>query len=139
MPDTSDTALRQFDAFNHWLGDVYGEGTTFDTLLLREGFSEAEIEPLERAHLSEFLQAVIDLLASYNDLLSEARKKLIVDFYGLVDGKPLSLTVIGDREGIARERIRQLINRRLDLYHNPERQAVFQRDVAAIARRLLDN
>ena len=54
MPNLSDNTLHQLDALNNWLGDVYGEGAGFGTLLLDTGFSEAEIEQIKREHLSEF-------------------------------------------------------------------------------------
>lgn len=139
MSNRPDNTLDQFDALNHWLGDVYGEGTDFGTLLLDAGFSEAEIEQIKRDHLREFLQAVIDLLASYNDFSSEARKRIMIQRYGLLDGNPLSISAIGANEGIAGERIRQLSTLRLNLYRTPERQALFRHDFAAIGRRLLDN
>lgn len=139
MPNNNDNTLRQLDALNNWLGDVYGKGTGFGTLLLDAGFSEAEIEQIKREHLSEFLQAFIDLLASYTDLPSEGRNMLMLQHYGLIDGKPLDFYVIGHSYGVAGERIRQLVTRRLDLYRDPNRQAKFQDDFAAIGRRLLDN
>ncbi len=137
MPDSTDNTLAQFDALNHWLDDVYGEGTGFSTLLLDAGLSEAEIDQLKQEHLSEFLQAVLDLLVSYNDFSNGERYKVMLWHYGLVDGKPLDFYVIGHNVGVAGERIRQLVNRRLDLYRTPERQAQFRSDFAAIGRRLL--
>jgi len=137
MPNSNVNTLLQLDALNNWLGDVYGVGTNFGTLLLDAGFSEAQIEHIKREHLSEFLQAVLDLLASYTDL-SDQRNMLMVQHYGLVDGKPVALEELGHSAGVARERIRQLVTMRLKLYRDPKRQAVFQPDFAAIARRLLD-
>lgn len=139
MPDSTDNTLLQFDALNHWLGDVYGEGIGFGTLLLDAGFSETEIDQIKREHLSEFLQGVIDLLASYNDFSNNARYQVMLQHYGLIDGKPLAFNVIGNSVGLAGERIRQLVTRRLDLYRAPERQAKFRYDFAALGRRLLDN
>jgi DNA-directed RNA polymerase sigma subunit (sigma70/sigma32) len=139
MPNINDDTLHQFDALNHWLSDVYGEGTGFDTLLLQAGFSEAEIAHIKQEYLSEFLQAVIDLLASYNDFSNDARYKVMLQHYGLIDGKPLDFYVIGRSYGVAGERIRQLVNRRLELYRDPNRQAEFRHDFNAIGRRLLDN
>jgi hypothetical protein len=138
MPNITDDTLHQFDALNNWLGDVYGEGKGFSTLLLDAGFSEAEIELIKREHLSEFLQAVIDLLASYNDFSNDARYQVMLQHYGLIDGKPLDFWVIGHSYGVAGERIRQLVNRRLELYRDPKRQAEFQHDFTAIGQRLLD-
>jgi DNA-directed RNA polymerase sigma subunit (sigma70/sigma32) len=139
MPNITDDTLHQFDALNHWLSDVYGEEKGFSTLVLEADFSEAEIELIKREHLSEFLQAVIDLLASYNDFSNNARYNVMLEHYGLIDGKPLDFYVIGHRYGVAGERIRQLVNRRLDLYRDSKRQAAFRHDLTAIVRRLLDN
>lgn len=139
MRNITDDTLHQFDALNTWLGDVYGEGKSFSTLLLDTGFREAEIEMIKREHLSEFLQAVIDLLASYNDFSNDARYQVMLQHYGLIDGKPLDFWVIGRSYGVAGERIRQLVNRRLNLYRDPKRQAEFRHDFTAIGRRLLDN
>jgi DNA-directed RNA polymerase sigma subunit (sigma70/sigma32) len=139
MPNITGDTLHQFNALNNWLGDVYGEGTRFSTLLLDAGLSEAEIEVIKREHLSEFLQAVIDLLASYNDFSNDARYKVMLQHYGLIDGKALDFYAIGQSVGVNGERIRQLVNRRLDLYRDPKRQAEFQYDFAEIGRRLLDN
>ncbi len=139
MPNISDNTPHQLDALNNWLGDVYGEGTNFGTLLLDSGFSEAEIEQIKREHLSELLQAVIDLMASYTDLSRERSTMLMVQHYGLIDGKPVALEELGHSAGVARERIRQLVTKRLNLYRDPKRQAIFQQDFAAIGRRLLGN
>lgn len=139
MPNISDNTLRRLDALNNWLNDVYGEETRFSTLLIDTGFSEAEIEQIKREHLGEFLQAVMDLMASYTDLSSEGRNMLMVLHYGLMDGKPQTLETIGDSVGVNEERIRQLVNKRMGLYRDPKRQAKFQYDFAAIGRRLLDN
>jgi hypothetical protein len=139
MPNISDNNLQQLDALNNWLGDVYGKGTLFSTLLLEAGFSESEIEQIKQEHLSEFLQAVRDLLASYTDLSSEGRNQLMIQHYGLVDGKSVDFHTIGNSVGVCRERIRQLVTRRLNLYRDPKRQAKFQYDFAAIGRQLLNN
>ena len=139
MPNISDNTLHQLDALNNWLGDVYGEGTRFNTLLLDAGFSEAEIEQIKREHLSEFLQAVIDVMAGYTDLSSEECNRLMLQHYGLIDGKPLDFYAIGHSVGVSGERIRQLVNKRLGLYRDPKRQAKFRYDFAAIGRRLLAN
>jgi len=144
MRNFSEDTLRQLDALNNWLSDVYGEEARFSTLLIEAGFSEVEIEQIKREHLSEFLQAVIDLMAEYTDDQSgEGRNRLtmqlMVQCYGLIDGKPQDRYVIGHSVGVCGERIRQLVNRRLRLYRDPKQQAKFQDDFAAIGRRLLDN
>jgi DNA-directed RNA polymerase sigma subunit (sigma70/sigma32) len=137
MHKLSDNTLRQMDAFNKWLNDIYDEETSFSTLLTHIGFSEAEIEELKQERLSEFLQAVLDLLAGYTDLSSPGRNILMVLHYGLIDGKPNSFATIGGTVGVSPERIRQLVNKRMNLYCDPKRQAKFQNDFAAIGWRLL--
>jgi DNA-directed RNA polymerase sigma subunit (sigma70/sigma32) len=138
MPSINDDTLHRLAALNHWLGDIYGERKSVDTLLFDEGFSEAEIEQIKREHLSAFLQAVIDLLAGYPDLSNEERNRLMVQHYGLIDGNPIDFYTMGHSVGVCGERIRQLVNKRLNLYRDPERQAKLQYDLAAIGRRLLD-
>lgn len=139
MANITEHTLRQYDALNNWLGDIYGEGIGFTTLLLDADFSDAETELIKREHLSEFMQAVIDLLASYNDFSNDPRYGVMLMHYGLIDGKPRDFREIGNTYGLAGERIRQLCNRRLDLYRDPGRQAEFRQDFAAIGRRILDN
>lgn len=139
MANVTEQTLRQFDALNNWLVDVYGEGTGFTTLLLDADFSHAETELIKREHLSEFLQAVIKLLASYSDFSNDPRYGVMLMHYGLIDGEPRDFREIGNTYGVAGERIRQLSNRRLDLYRDPGRQAQFRHDFAAIGRRILDN
>lgn len=139
MPSINDNTLWQLDALNNWLGDVYGEGKNFRTLLIDAGFSETEIEQIKLEHLPAFLQAVIDLLASYRDLRHEDFDRLMVQHYGLVDGEPQNFHTIGHSMGVSGTRIRQLVDKRMVLFHDPRRQAKFQHDFAAIGRRLLDN
>ena len=139
MQNISDHTLRQLDALNNWLGDIYGEGTHFSTLLINAGFSNAEIEQIKLEHLNEFLHAVIDLLAGYRDLRNEHFDNLMVQHYGLSDGKPQDIYSIGANVGVCGERIRQLIKQRLVLFQDPERQEKFQEAFTMIGRRLLDN
>src|SRR4051812_27509356 len=109
MPNFSDVTLRRFDALNRWLADVYGKGTDFDKLLFDEGYNEAEIEQIKRDHLTEFLQAILDLLDTYGDSNTEKRSRfVIVQHYGLSDGNPLDFHTVGNSVGVAGERIRQL-------------------------------
>jgi|GEM_PF-1496607 len=144
MSNINDNLLSQLDALNSWLGDVYGEETSFNTLLIDSGFSEAEIEQIKQKYLNKYLQAVLDLMAEYTDeRSSEGRNKgtmqLMVQHYGLIDGKPQNLYAIGSSVGVCGERIRQLVTRRLDLYRDSKQQEIFQNDFATIGRQLLDN
>ncbi len=131
----SENLLRQLDALNNWLSDAYGEETDFNTLLTDSGFTDAEVERIKQKHLHEFLHAVIDLM----DCSTDQRKWIMVQHYGLIDGKPQDFYVLGDSAGVCGERIRQLVTRRLDFYRDPKQQKIFQNDFATIGRQLLDN
>lgn len=63
----------------------------------------------------------------------------MIQNYGLEDGKPQALEVLGSQIGVCRERVRQLVTIRLSLYFDPNRQSKFHDDFIVIGRRLLDN
>lgn len=136
MLTINDKTLRQFDALNKWLNDVYDKEACFSTLLAESSFTEGKINHIKQVHLSEFLQMVIDLIPNYTiDIRSE---KVMLRHYGLIDGKPETLSAIGHSVGVCRERIRQLVSKQMDFYRIPEQQVKFQRDFASIAQQLMD-
>jgi DNA-directed RNA polymerase sigma subunit (sigma70/sigma32) len=139
MGTASDDALRQLNALNEWLGDVYGEGTRLSALLNEAGISEAEAESIKVNHLASFLQAVVSLIVdTTGNHDGERRNDVMVRHYGLIAGKPETLQSIGDSLELSRERIRQLVQKRIRLYKNAKRKEQFKTDVAAIARGLLE-
>ena len=140
MPSITEGTLRQIDALNNWLGDVFGEETDFSTILINAGFIDSEIERLKQAYLSDFLQAVQNLLDGYTNTSIEVRnQKVMVQHYGLVDGSPQNFYIIGNSVGVCGERIRQLVTMRLNFYRDPIQQAKFTDDLISIGRRILDN
>lgn len=136
MLSVDDKTLNQFDALNKWLSDVYGEGTHFGTLLIDAGFNNTEVEQIKQEYLSKFLQEILNLLDSYHDLSSEERNMLMLQHYGLIDGRPQNLYAMGAKLGVCGERVRQLVHQRLNLYHDPKRQTKLRRDFATIGQRL---
>lgn len=139
MGTVSDDALRQLNAINEWLADVYGEGTRLSVLLSEAGISETETETIKVKYLASFLQAVVSLIVdSTGNHDGERRNSVMVRHYGLLDGKPETLQSIGDSLELSRERIRQLVQKRIRLYKNTKRKEQFKTDVAAVARGLLD-
>jgi DNA-directed RNA polymerase sigma subunit (sigma70/sigma32) len=134
----SDT-LRQLEAFNSWLLDVYGEETSFNSLLVGTGFSKVEIEQIKQKYLKEFLQAVMKLLVDNSNPIEVRGNRLIGLYYGLNDGNPQTIYTIGTSVGVSPTRIRQLLNKALALYRDPERLSKFQDDFALIGQQLLDN
>ena len=140
MPHISDHMLnRRLDALNEWLSDVYGDDMHLSQLLSDAYFYDDEIEYIEQERLSEFLQRVLILLDGYPNVGCETRKQIMIDYYGLVDGKRKNFRVMGTRIGLGGARVRQLVHKRLRLYHNPERQAKLRDDFAEIGRQLLKN
>ena len=140
MHDISDETIRRLDAFNAWLKDVYNKKTSFNTLLIDAGFSEAQIEQLTHEHLSEFLQAILDLMDGYATQDSKQRDTIVmVQHYGLTDGKPQDFYAMAPNFGVCGSRMRQLTMMGLKLYRDPRWGAKYQNDIAFIARRLLGN
>lgn len=129
--------LRQLDALNIWLGDVFGEGTRFSGLLTETGFTDAEINTIKSNYLTDFIQGVVDLVANSNHG-SERRNRVMVRRYGLLDGNPETLQSIGTSMELSRERIRQLVQKHIRFYSSSKRQEQFKADITSIARRLLD-
>lgn len=134
----SDETLSQLDAINKWLGDVFEEGMRLSTLLSKAGLSEDESETIKTKHLASFIHAVVNLIV--NNIANhdgERRNSVMVRHYGLLDGKPETLQSIGDSLELSRERIRQLVQKRIRLYSYPKRKEQFKADVTTIARELL--
>lgn len=140
MATVSDETLRQLNAINGWLGDVFGKDTRLSGLLNDAGLNEAEAEAIKTKHLARFLQAVVNLIATNTaNHDGERRNSVMVRHYGLIDGKPETLQSIGDSLELSRERIRQLVEKRIRLYSSAKRKEQFKADVATIARELLGN
>jgi len=138
MLDITENTLNRLDAFNNWLSDVYGEETKFNTVLLDEGFSEAEIEQLHQEHLNEFLPTIVELLDSYRDQTGKRGKIFTMQYYGLVDGNPQDLHTIGENADVSLVRIRQLINQRVSIFRHAARKEQLWSDIGLIGRCLLD-
>lgn len=139
MSNISDNTLHRLDALNKWLGDVYDEETDFSTLLIDAGFNKAEIEEIKQKHLSEFLQAIIDLLDSDDLSIAKRNTVAVVRHYGLIDGNPENFYAIGSSVGVCGERIKQLTHQGLGLYREPKQQTNLRDGFATIGRRLLDD
>lgn len=140
MATVSDETLRQLNAINGWLGDVFGKDTRLSGLLNDAGLKEAEAETIKTKHLANFLQSVVNLIVNNTaNHDGERRNSVMVRHYGLIDGKPETLQSIGDSLELSRERIRQLVEKRIRLYSSAKRKEQFKADVATIARELLGN
>jgi DNA-directed RNA polymerase sigma subunit (sigma70/sigma32) len=140
MTAVSNKTLRQLDALNSWLKDVFGEDIRLSMLLTEAGLTEADSETVKSKHLAAFIQAVVNLIANNTaNHDGERRNSVMVRHYGLLDGKPETLQSIGDTLELSRERIRQLVQKRVRLYSNAKHKEQFKADIAGIARWLLNN
>ena len=138
MTTISNDTLHQLNAINKWLGDVFGKDTRLSTLLNEAGLSQAEVETIKNKHLASYLQSIVDLIVNNTtNHDGERRNSVMVRHYGLLDGKPETLQSIGDSLELSRERIRQLVQKRIRLYSSTRRKKQFKADVVAIARDLL--
>ena len=139
MNPLSKDRLHQLDALNNWLVDVFDEGIRLSILLVKVGLSEEEVQEIKTQHLEDFIQAVIDLIVDNIDSYDGDRcNNVMVRHYGLLNGKPETLQSIGDSMELSRERIRQLVQKRIRYYRNHHRKEQFKTDMANIGQRLLN-
>ncbi len=135
----SEKTLRLLDAINEWLNDVFGEGKRLSQILGDSGLEDPEIQRLKTHHLTAFIEAVLNLIYETTDKHDgERRNDVMIRHYGLVSGEAETLQAIGDSLGLSRERIRQLVNKRLQLYRHPKRKERFIRDLHQRAKRILE-
>lgn len=134
---TPDTHNR-LNALNAWLADVFGEGTRLSTLLQQAGVSDDDISAIKAQHLDQFLAAVVDFIAGMSEGLDGARRtEIMLRRYGLVSGQPKTLQNVGESFGVTRERIRQIVKKRLVYMRNKRRREAIVQAVVTIAHKIL--
>lgn len=135
----TEKTLKLLDAINKWLDDVFGEGKRLSHILSESGLEDAEIQRLKAHHLTEFIETVLNLISETTDKHDgERRNDVMIRHYGLMSGEAETLQAIGDTLGLSRERIRQLVNKRLQLYRHPKRKERFISEVHQRAKRILE-
>ncbi len=140
MPAVNPETLRLLNAINGWLGDVFGGGARLSDLLHKAGLNETEIEQIKADYLAIYIQSVLKLIAETTDKHDgERRNAVMMRYYGLMNGERESLQAIGESLQLSRERMRQLLKKRLQLYRHPKRKEKFLAELATLARRLLNN
>lgn len=139
MPNISQNTLKLLIALNKWLSNVFGEDTLLSTLLIEADLSEIEIERIKTNHLHDFLIGVAEKIETTTDRHDGNRRNaVVVRYYGLKDGQKETLQSIGDSLGLSRERIRQLVKKRIRLYQGAKRKELFKADLAIIAHEILN-
>jgi DNA-directed RNA polymerase sigma subunit (sigma70/sigma32) len=130
--------LALLTAFNTWLTDVYGKEMRLSTLLRESGISEEDLECIKTRHLTSFMQSILNLIINNVEKHDgERRNSVMVRYYGLETGKPETLQNIGDSLGLSRERIRQLVQKRIVFYKIALRKAAFKADLTMLVRNLM--
>jgi hypothetical protein len=140
METVDGKTLLQLNAINKWLGDVFGINSRLSMLLNEAGLSEVEIATIKIKFLERFINSMVDLIVDNtagHD--GERSNSVMVRRYGLLNGKPEKLQTIGNSLELSRERIRQLVQRRIRYYRNARRKEQFKNQLATIAREFLNS
>lgn len=136
LPET----LAKLDALNHWLEEIYGERIHISQLLRQSGLSEDQINSLKLCCLSSYIDEVILYIGNISDGHdAERRHEAMLRFYGLNNGNAETLQKIADDFNVTRERIRQIKDKRLQLFKRKNRKAALENELMSIAHRLLAN
>jgi DNA-directed RNA polymerase sigma subunit (sigma70/sigma32) len=139
MPTAKSETLRQLDAINDWLQDIFGKGMRLSKLLAKAGLSESQIENIKTHHLTEFIQSVLNLIVELDESDESRQVPMMQRFYGLINGTPETLQTIGDSVGLSRERVRQLIKKPIQRYRHPKRKERLIAGLVKLAQDLLNN
>jgi hypothetical protein len=142
MSAISETTLRKLNTLNKWLSDVFGEGHDLNHLLSQDGLSETDITHLTISYLTEYIASIIKMIESIIDnQVEEARNTLLIDLvmrrYGLRTGQPENYSVISNSVGVAGERCRLLVDRRLQFYKDPKRKEILTLEMVKLAKQML--
>ena len=83
---------------------------------------------LSSGGFNKITEDVKDTLGRVLDTIPERYKNVLLDTYGFY-GKELSLTEIADRDGISRERVRQIRDKALRMLRHPSRKNRIEREL----------
>ena len=126
----------QVVGFNQYLTDVYGEDLRVSTLLLRLGFSAAEVETVRATCLGPFLDDLLAALAVQFAAGHDGMRlfDIVCRRYGLDGQEPATLQQLADQYGISRERIRQLEKKAVNRRRNSHQRDLLEQNMRNIAR-----
>ena len=131
---------RRMGAWNWWLWKVYRHRTLLAEILLRNGFTQDEVNTFKAEHLEAFFDQMIDYLRSVDDSKDAARRhEVMVRHFGLKTGWRETLQSIGNEHELSRERIRQLVAMRMTLFQNDEAREKLETHIKTLARTLLSS
>jgi DNA-directed RNA polymerase sigma subunit (sigma70/sigma32) len=136
MP-TNET-LAKLNALNDWLKVVYDNEVHLSDLLINAGISVENINEIKANYLSEYLDGVLLFLQNIDSGYDATRRHdVMLRHYGLVTGHKETLQSIADEYKVSRERIRQLVEKRLQLLKNKKRKLDFERELVRLVDAVL--
>jgi hypothetical protein len=130
---------RKMGAWNWWLWRVFGGRTLILDVLARNGFSQTEIDRFKGELFDPYVEALLDYIKQVEPGKDSARRhEVMLRHYGLVAGHRESLQAIANDYDLSRERIRQLVEKRLSVFRSEKGKADLEEAIVALARKTLD-
>jgi hypothetical protein len=130
---------RKLNAWNWWLWRVLGRRTLILDMLLRNGFTQEQVNVLKVQHFDAFIQTLLDYIATVEVGHDSVRRhEVMLRHYGLVTGQRNTLQAIGNDYQLSRERIRQLVQKRMDQFKTDKQRAELEAKILSVAHQLLD-
>jgi hypothetical protein len=130
---------RKLNAWNWWLWRVLGRRTLILDMLLRNGFTQEQVNVLKAQHFDAFIQTLLDYIATVEVGHDSVRRhEVMMRHYGLVTGQRNTLQSIGNDYQLSRERIRQLVQKRMDQFKTDKQRAELEAKILSVAHQLLD-
>lgn len=129
----TDETLAKLNALNDWLKVVYDSEVRLSDLLANAGISPENIREIKTNYLSEYLDGVILFLQNVeagHDAMR--RNNAMLRHYGLVTGQKETLQSIADEYKVSRERIRMLVEKRLQLLKNRKHKFEFGEELVRL-------
>jgi len=133
MTMPTDETLAKLNALNEWLKVVYDSEVRLSDLLTSANISAENIDRIKNEHLTDYLNGIFEYLQNL-DVGHDANRRndVMLRHYGLITGKKETLQSIGDEYKVTRERIRQLVEKRLRLLKSKKRKSDFEQELVRL-------
>lgn len=129
---------RKLNAWNWWLWRVLGRRTLILDMLLRNGFTQDQVNVLKAEHFDAFIQTLLDYIAAVEPGHDSVRRhEMMLRHFGLVTGQRNTLQAIGNDYHLSRERIRQLVQKRMDQFKTEKQRAELEAKILSVAHQYL--
>lgn len=116
-PSNQSLALKKLTALNRWLAKVYRSETRLSEVLKLGGMAEDDIIEIKDNHMSTYVEAVLAYISANTEGRDGLRRNTaMVRHWGLQTGEHETLQSLGNELNLSRERVRQLVDRRVAFY-----------------------